>query len=124
MLSHDFAKLLLSCRNNDLRFNVEVNAVGHDDEDGDWCRTKLADDRAREVYGMDEDVEILKYSSEDDMLDVFLGPVFAGKVGEYTLSAEEVRLISGLLKDAEARGAIDRNPATDALRRSIIAALA
>jgi hypothetical protein len=100
MLSHDFARALLARRNHDLRFIVEVCMPGRpDEEDGEINRTRLADDRAREVYGTDKDVEILEYDSSDDMLDVMLGPIFAGEQGGYYLTREEAQLVRKALVD-------------------------
>lgn len=96
MLSHDFANALLKRRNNDLRFVAEVVNPG-EEEDGKLTSTELADDRAREVYGTDEDVEVVEYDSENDCLNVYLGPIFAGSEGEATLSAEEVDLVTEAL---------------------------
>jgi hypothetical protein len=87
MLSHDFAKLLLKRRSHDLRFVAEVSLPGHDDLE-DVCRTALADDRARAV-GIEPPESILSYDSDDDMLDVALGPIFAGQQGSYYLNPQE-----------------------------------
>lgn len=123
MLSHDFAKLLLSRRNNDLRFVAEVCCPGHDDEDGDVCRTRMEDDYRREIGQPEVDPDqLVTYDSDDDALDVSLGPIYAGKQGEYTLSAEEVQLVRGILKDGDARGAIERSERVNALRQALNAA--
>lgn len=112
MLSHDFARALLERRNHDLRFVTEVCFPGHDDEEGETNRTQMADDRAREVYGMGDDVEVLAYDSKDDVLDVMLGPIFAGRQGGYTLSPEEVqrllRILSSLQLGKESLALRDR----------------
>jgi len=111
MLSHDFANALLARRNHDLRFVTEVCFPGNDDE-GEINRTQMADDRARTVYGMAEDVEVLNYDSKDDALDVMLGPIFAGQQGGYTLSREEVqrllRILSSLQLGSESMALRDR----------------
>lgn len=110
MLSHDFASALLARRNHDMRFVSEVCFPGQDE--GEINHTQMADDRARTVYGMAEDVEVLAYDSEDDVLDVMLGPIFAGQQGGYTLSPEEVqrllRILSSLQLGAESMALRDR----------------
>lgn len=117
MLSHDFARALLERRNHDLRFVAEVCYPGRDDEDGDVCCTQMADDRARTVYGVGDDVEVLTYDSEHDVLDVALGPIFAGQQGGYTLSPEEVALLKHALGG---HTLIDpRSPALSKLRKSL-----
>ncbi len=76
MLSHDFARLLLSRRNNDLAFIVEV--VPPEEEEGRLYLTKLEDDHELEVH---QEVtikpqDLVKYDSLNDTLMVLLGPVF------------------------------------------------
>jgi hypothetical protein len=112
MLSHDFARALLERRNHDLRFVAEVCYPARDDESGDICRTELADERARVVHGLGDDIEVLNYDSEHDVLDVMLGPIFAGQQGGYTLSPEEVqrllRILSSLQLGRESLALRDR----------------
>jgi hypothetical protein len=91
MLSHDLAKALRERRNMDLRFIVEVCLPGRD-ETGEILTTSLADDRHRAIGAKGDAPEILHYSFEDDMLDVSLGPVYAGDMGSYMLSPDEVKL--------------------------------
>lgn len=97
MLSHDFAQALLKRRNHDMRFAAEVCFPGRDDEDGDLCRTQMMDDRNRTV-GHPEPVEILSYSSEDDVLEVALGPIFAGEEGGYYFPPEEALMVLKALR--------------------------
>jgi hypothetical protein len=94
MLSHDLAHRLLERRNHDLRFVSEVSFPGADDE-VDVCSTQLADDRYRTVHGREaKDVpEVLTYDADDDVLDVLLGPIYAGRQGGYVLDPEEVEMV-------------------------------
>lgn len=90
MLSHDFAESLLRRRNHDMRFTAEVCFPGRDDEDGEINTTQMMDDRNRTI-GSEEHSQVISYSSEDDVLEVELGPIFAGEEGGYYLRPEEVR---------------------------------
>ncbi len=117
MLSHDFARALLERRNHDLRFVAEVCYPGHDDEDGDICRTQMVDDRARTICGVGDDVEVLAYDSDDDVLDVRLGPMFAGQTGGYMLSPEQVKLLILFLGGNGLIGR--RSPAIVELRKAL-----
>jgi hypothetical protein len=93
MLSHDLANALLSHRNNDVKFIVEVSLPGRDDDE-DLCRVEMADDRAK-ILGWDEipPAEVVKFNSERDWLEVKLGAVYAGRQGSVVLEPEDVALV-------------------------------
>ncbi len=81
MLSHEFARLLLSRRNNDLTFLVEV--VSPEEEAGELYWIKLKDDHEREFSGevAITPENLVKYDSDGDVLMVLLGPLFLSGEG-------------------------------------------
>jgi hypothetical protein len=82
MLTHDFARLLLSRRNNDLKFEVWVDDDPTGVEDQTRHVIEMADDRERVRSGGTVAPEyLLTYVAENDYLLLHLGTIFLGDPG-------------------------------------------
>jgi hypothetical protein len=91
MMSHELARLLLSRRNNDIRFTVTVDAdpTGLEDPE-EGLQVELADAEA-ERRG-EPAPELVEYDPEQDVLVIRLGTIYLG---------EEPELPLGLCADRE-----------------------
>jgi len=80
MLSHDLARLLLSRRNNDLKFEVWVDADPTGLEDLTCHTIEMEDDRQRVMTGkVVPPEEVLTFNSDYDYLLLRLGVVYLGE---------------------------------------------
>lgn len=81
MTSHELARYLLSRRDNDLKFLVEVDLEPDPDgeEDVQIFSTETADVRERARTGREmAPEEFITYDSENDFIVVNLGRIFVG----------------------------------------------